>query len=173
MKPRVISTVRTSLNVKTAKNAKTASKSSKFDPICRAARLPLTIQRRTVYEVLSKMRNHPTADQVYIEARKVLPSLSRTSVFRILDILAQRKLIQRVVTPNSTARYEAKMAPHSHTICVQCGLVTDWDNSPMEKKIRTPKETDAPKKFHSTDVTVTVLGLCDKCYVQNKKAGIF
>ncbi|MBQ1456815.1 MAG: transcriptional repressor [Thermoguttaceae bacterium] len=168
MKPRVISTVRTSLNVKTAKNAKTASKSSKFDPICRAARLPLTIQRRTVYEVLSKMRNHPTADQVYIEARKVLPSLSRTSVFRILDILAQRKLIQRVVTPNSTARYEAKMAPHSHTICSQCGLVTDWDGY---KRLPVPK--DAPKKFHSTDVTATILGLCDKCYVQNKKAGIF
>ena len=171
MKPRAISTVRTSLNVKTAKNAKTASKPSKFDPICRAARLPLTIQRRTVYEVLSKMRNHPTADQVYIEARKVLPSLSRTSVFRILDILAQRKLIQRVVTPNSTSRYEAMMTPHSHTICTQCGQVTDWFDSPIEKRLHTPKV--APKKFHSAGVTATVLGLCHNCYVQNKKAGIF
>src|SRR5690606_34308177 len=74
-----------------------------FERICRERRLPVTVQRRTIFEMILDREDHPTADQVYDQVRRRLPSISRTTVYRILDNLVELGLITKICHPGSAA----------------------------------------------------------------------
>jgi Fe2+ or Zn2+ uptake regulation protein len=44
---------------------------------CRTSGLPVTVQRRAIFELLAGRTDHPTADQVWEAARQRLPGVSR------------------------------------------------------------------------------------------------
>lgn len=131
-----------------------------FSYKCRLAGLPLTVQRQVVYDILAATTAHPTADWVYEEAKKRLPHLSRTSVFRILDAFTAHGLIRKIETPGSCARYDGNAARHCHTICTECGAIGDWFHSPFDA-ISCPDQTD--EGFEIDDYSFTVYGVCADC----------
>jgi Fur family peroxide stress response transcriptional regulator len=57
-----------------------ADKQKRLDPFMAAHResgLPVTIQRRAVFEAILERQDHPTAEQVYRAVRRDLPQISR------------------------------------------------------------------------------------------------
>jgi Fe2+ or Zn2+ uptake regulation protein len=72
-----------------------------FERECRSRGLALTVQRRTVFEELEGRHDHPTADQVYESAHDRLPSLSRTTVYRVLETLVETGFARKVHHPDS------------------------------------------------------------------------
>ncbi|TML00138.1 MAG: transcriptional repressor [Actinobacteria bacterium] len=65
-------------------------------------------------------------------------SVSRASIYRILDELEQLQLVQRVEVGQGMVRYErARPAEehHHHLVCVSCGRVTPFSDAGLERAI--------------------------------------
>ncbi|MBS1262668.1 MAG: Peroxide-responsive repressor PerR [Calditrichaeota bacterium] len=85
----------------------------------------MTAQRKAVLDVLHRWHDHPTADEVFLRVRKLLPKVSLATVYRNLDVLAEQDEIQVIEFPGQPRRYDAVTRPHYHIVCVECGRVED------------------------------------------------
>ncbi len=56
----------------------------------------MTNQRKVILEELKKHVDHPTADQIYAEIRKVLPKVSLGTVYRNLDQMSIHGIILKL-----------------------------------------------------------------------------
>jgi Fe2+ or Zn2+ uptake regulation protein len=93
--------------------------------VCRARGLPLTAQRRAVFDALVEADDHPTADAVFARVRGRVPRISRTTVYRVLEAFAAAGLVQRVPHFLGGARYDGNPRRHDHVVCRVCGAVAD------------------------------------------------
>ena len=82
-------------------------------------------QRRLVFEVVHRSRNHPTAQHVYDQARRVIPSISLGTVYRNLRRLEEQGRLKESKIGNRPARFEACRQRHYHIWCVECGRLED------------------------------------------------
>ena len=96
-----------------------------FQRRCRAAGMRVTAQRRAVFEALAADGSHPAADQLYARLARVMPGLSRTTVYRVLDSLEREGLIRRVSSTGGVARFDARPDVHQHLVCRVCGAIAD------------------------------------------------
>jgi Fur family ferric uptake transcriptional regulator len=56
----------------------------------------LTSQRQVILEELKKVTSHPTANEVYDMVRKRLPRIGLGTVYRNLDLLADKGIIRKL-----------------------------------------------------------------------------
>ncbi len=75
-----------------------------------------TEQRKVVYGVLLKNRNHPTADEVFAHIRSEMPSaaVSMATVYNCLETLVQCNLVRQVNFERGPTRYCPNLRPHAH-----------------------------------------------------------
>lgn len=122
-----------------------------------------TAQRNVVLEsVYSLGGTHPTSAEVLKEAKKNHPSISRATVYRNLDVLAEEGKILRVEMTQGPVRYDHTLIPHSHAICRLCDKVFDIAidglNGEVEKLIG--KESAS---FHIEGYSISFEGICREC----------
>lgn len=128
--------------------------------LCRRHGLPLTVQRRFVLQTLLDLGDHPTADEVYVKARRRLPGISRTTVYRVLDALVELGAIGKACTPGSAARYDAGTHRHHHLICTRCDRVMDLDVPVLEL----PTMPNVRRLgFRISDYSIHFKGICAEC----------
>lgn len=99
----------------------------RFEQICKGAGLKVTHQRLEIYRELLSAHDHPSAEAIYKRLEKRLPSLSLDTVYRTLATFEQLKLVYRIETVESQARYEAFTARHHHFLCKTCSQVFDFN----------------------------------------------
>ncbi len=99
-------------------------KSEQLVQKCRENRLKVTPQRIAVYNMLAGNKTHPTVEQVFVEVRKNIKSISLDTVYRILNSFTQIGLIQRLSHGNAV-RYDGNAMPHHHFSCECCNRIFD------------------------------------------------
>jgi len=83
-----------------------------------------TKQNQLILDAVQKHCDHPTADQIYLEVRASNDQISRGTVYRNLDKLADLGSLLRVKVPGAD-RYDCRLDVHYHMICRKCGAVVD------------------------------------------------
>jgi len=85
-----------------------------------------TRQRGVILGILRESHEHPTAETVYREARRVLPNISLGTVYRNLNFLRDQGIV-REIRPNEggSSRFDGADAPHAHFHCVHCNALLD------------------------------------------------
>lgn len=119
-----------------------------------------TIQNSVIYAAVNRLANHPTAEEVYAEVVKEYPSVSRGTVYRNLNRLAEEGKIGKPDLPVSPERYDHKCLPHYHVKCERCGRLFDVDAeqiSGLEKRIKNPNG------FLLTGYDILFKGICPAC----------
>lgn len=137
-----------------------------FKEKCRKVNLALTVQRLAVYVYLAGTTSHPSADRVYEVIHQEYPTISRTSVYRILETFVQHGLIMKLVHPGSNARYDGNPIRHHHLICTECESIFDIENEGETPDI----ETDPPQfvgDFEINGYSIIFTGICSKCRQKN------
>ena len=86
-----------------------------------------TKQRKAILNVLRRTDSHPTADRIYDEVRKVIPNISKGTVYRNLKILREGGKISELNLNGTVSRYEGNNENHYHFRCEKCGRVFDLD----------------------------------------------
>lgn len=123
-------------------------------------RLDMTRQRQVILDELRKVTSHPTADQVYEMARKVLPRISLGTVYRNLEVLSERGTIRKLWAGSAQARYDANLRPHYHIRCETCGRVDDVEVEPVAEMECAAR---AAAGYVVTGHHVEFNGICPKC----------
>ena len=85
-----------------------------------------TIQNNLVLEAVRAMDFHPTAQQVYDSIAAGYPGISRGTVYRNLNQLADEGIIRRVQVANAPDRFDHTAYNHAHFKCSNCGAVCDY-----------------------------------------------
>jgi len=122
--------------------------------------LPLTIQRRVIFESLQGRTDHPTVEGVFAAVGDRLAGLSRTTVYRVLETFVGLGLVRRIDHPGSAARFDPRTDRHLHLICTACGAVEDLD-LPDPPSVPLPRRV--PSGFTIDDYSVHFTGRCRDC----------
>ena len=119
-----------------------------------------TRQRQAILRILSNTRSHPTADQIYDLIRKEIPSISKGTVYRNLQVLEQDGAITELNLNGTLSRFEVRQESHYHFRCEKCGRVFDL-NEPIDKELdkKISKKTGFRVSHHQTEFR----GLCKDC----------
>ncbi|MSQ48144.1 MAG: transcriptional repressor [Deltaproteobacteria bacterium] len=91
----------------------------------RAIRPRTTPQLTVISTAIQGDHSHPSAEDIYLRVRKVLPRISLGTVYRTLQRLVREGTIQMLFFGERTARYDPTLEEHDHFICQQCGRVED------------------------------------------------
>ena len=137
-----------------------AARLKTFERLCRARGVPLTVQRRVIYEAVLDHADHPTADDVYERVRRRLPGVSRTTVYRVLETLVRLGVIGKPSSPGSVARYDKSVDRHHHLVCVRCERTMDLED-PSLNRLKFPDTRLLG--FTIADYSVHFMGVCQSC----------
>ena len=115
-----------------------------------------TPQRQQVYDVLLQKRDHPTAEEVFIRAKKQMPEISHATVYNCLDALVKCGLVRQVQLDRGATRFCPNMHEHCHFYCDACGTVFDVD-LPAKPQ---PRRRRCRKGFKAEHYEIAIHGLC-------------
>ena len=115
-----------------------------------------TPQREHVYSVLLGKRDHPTAEEVFIRAKRESPEISMATVYNCLDALVKCGLVRQLTLERGAARFCPNMEEHCHFYCDSCESVFDID---LPAKTGVP----LPRGFRPERFDVTIHGRCPAC----------
>jgi Fur family ferric uptake transcriptional regulator len=128
----------------------------------RARSWRMTVQRRTIAEVLSAPDIHLTAEQVFDRARSAVPEISRATVYNTLaDLVSMGEVVEVQLVPGPT-RYDPNAGtPHHHLVCERCGKIVDVHPEGLAALTLHP-EDQGDCKIESIEVTFR--GRCASCH---------
>jgi Fur family peroxide stress response transcriptional regulator len=115
-----------------------------------------TPQRQQVYEVLLQERDHPTAEEVFIRSKKVMPDISIATVYNCLTALVKCGLVRQVTLERGAARFCPNMREHCHFHCEACDEVFDLD-------LPEGRGIELPKGFKAERLDIAIHGRCPNC----------
>lgn len=120
----------------------------------------LTPQRREVYNVLLEDRDHPTATEVFLRAKKRVPTISLATVYNCLETLVECGLAKQVNVEREATRYCPNLSEHGHFVCDSCGIVSDI---PVAKGGALTQFLKVPTGFSVNHFEITLRGTCPAC----------
>jgi Fur family transcriptional regulator, peroxide stress response regulator len=132
----------------------------RFETAHRERGLPVTMQRRAVFEAILDRRDHPTADQVFLAVHPRLPQLARMTVYRILGKLVSLRLLSKTCHPGSSARFDPKLHQHHHLVCLDCGDIIDLEDARLNKL---PLPEVGRRGFQIEGYHINFRGRCVRC----------
>ena len=122
--------------------------------------LGLTKQRKAVLQVIRQANKHLTANEVFDDARRFLPSISFATVYNSLRYLKNEGLIGEIQFGTDAKLYDRKLTQHDHAICNGCGKLVDLELSIPDKLLNKAAERS---NFKDATIELTLRGLCPDC----------
>ena len=126
-----------------------------------------TPQRLAVYGAVAGRRDHPSVETVHRGLRRRLPTLSKTTVYATLQLLAEKRLIGCVHGEGDEVRYDGSPAFHAHFRCRACGKIYDV----MPEGAHERPFVRVPKGFQIDNEELTYYGICSSCGKKKKGKG--
>jgi len=120
-------------------------------------------QRELIKEILYSTNSHPTADWVFSQVKKMIPTISLGTIYRNLKQLDDLDII-KTIYDGPVTRYDWNKEPHDHLKCRICGVLIDVKLSDVRIKEIVEERFD----FKVEDVDMTLIGICNK-HLKNKK----
>jgi Fur family peroxide stress response transcriptional regulator len=124
-----------------------------------------TTQRIAICRFALRSRDHPNAQRIYDEVKKVHPTVSLATVYKTLRILTKQGLIQELDLPESQARFDSYVEPHINLVCLQCGNIQDFDDRAAREMV---ERVTAKAEFTQTGQRIDIYGICKTCRGKTK-----
>jgi Fur family transcriptional regulator, peroxide stress response regulator len=112
--------------------------------------------RVKILEFLKAAKHHPTVDDIYQRLVDELPTLSKTTVYNVLNLFEEKQLVKPLIFDKAITRYELMEDQHAHFQCNDCGHVYDIP----KPKVLLPQ---LQAGFTVVEEDVVLRGLCPAC----------
>ena len=122
--------------------------------------LGLTKQREVVLQVIRDADSHLTANEVFAEAKQLLPSISFATVYNSLRYLKDAGHIAEIQFGNGASRFDRMTHRHDHALCTRCGKLVDIE---MEHPKELVKMAAKYSRFKPESLEFTLRGICPEC----------
>ena len=131
----------------------------------------LTRQRTVVFNLLSENKDkHLHVKELYKLARKSVPEINLSTIYRTIKELKQAKLVEELHLGEEHHHYELKKSrKHQHLLCTECSRITEFKTTALEKLCQ---EIKRRYNFSPHDIQVDITGVCSRCMdiEKNKKS---
>jgi len=117
-------------------------------------------QRDIILNNLMHRKDHPTADTLYLDVKEEMPSISLSTVYRNLNLLAQSGQILKLNLGDGMDHFDGDTSSHTHFLCTECGAVLDIEMNHKEE-ILSFVEKNFPGKV--TGHVTYFSGVCGNC----------
>jgi Fur family transcriptional regulator, ferric uptake regulator len=119
--------------------------------------------RERIIELLAREPCALSAVEIEDALRSQGARTSRASVYRVLELLVEHGLVERVTVGRGLARFERVLASgehHHHLLCDRCGRLVAFDDPALERAIgRVSERLGARVEHHD----ITLRGACADC----------
>ena len=124
--------------------------------------LKLTSQRRTILHRAIQARGHFSAEQLLDFSKKQDQTISKATVYRTLALLKESGVLEEQDFGDGKKLYERAQGRnhHDHLICIRCGRIIEFENTPIEKL------QDAEARRHQFKIvyhSLKLFGFCKNC----------
>lgn len=119
-------------------------------------------QRILMLEYLTQNNVHPTADKIYVDLSRRLPTISKATVYNNLKLFLNKGIIKAVNIDNTEVHYDMIMGEHAHFICDKCNKIEDLPVKKMDLDV----SGLAGYEIKSKDVFLK--GICKDCLNEDK-----
>ncbi len=120
--------------------------------------LKVTPQRLAVLDAIITLKNHPTSEMILEYIRKRHPHVSVATVYKVLDVLTEKKIIVRVKTDKDNMRYDADLEKHHHIYCSDCDLIEDYKDEQLNTLLSNYFEEHSIPGFRIEDIRLQLIG---------------
>jgi len=127
----------------------------------------LTEPRRRLAELIERRRGHFTAADLLADAKRRRLGIGRATVFRILELLADQGLVERLELPDGRHAYiPCERSHHHHLVCLECGRSADVGDCGIETVT-----TEAARRsgFLITEHRLELFGRCPTCQTRRRR----
>ena len=143
----------------------------RFKEMLREKGLKVTRQRMAVLETMAAHPGeHLTAEDIYEMTRQKYPEIGLATIYRIVQVLVELRVIDRVSFDDGFVRYELGGGEvcrhhHHHAICEDCGAVISFEDDLLEQLEQAVQDAIG---FCVTDHEVKLYGYCRSCAEKRK-----
>ena len=129
----------------------------------------MTAGREAVINVLASTKEHLSADEIFIRARKINPEIGLTTVYRTLERLSIMGEVHKLDSGDKRGRFELahnEKGHHHHLVCTKCNKIIDYDDFiDDEVKLLSQTEKKLAKKydFKINSHLIQFYGECKSC----------
>ncbi len=95
----------------------------------------MTKQRKLILDIINRSYSHPTAEEIYKEAKEIMPSIALGTVYRNLGIMVEDGDIRRIVGEGAPDKFDRIAPDHEHLRCISCGKITDFQSDSLRSVI--------------------------------------
>jgi Fe2+ or Zn2+ uptake regulation protein len=103
---------------------------------------------------------HLTANEVFLAAKQVLPTISFATVYNSLRYLKEAGHIAEITFGNGASRFDRITHRHDHAICTKCGTLVDIE---MEIPAELIERAERSCSFKTDSIEFTLRGRCPDC----------
>lgn len=125
----------------------------------------LTMQRVAILEELQKVKNHPSARDIYAKVSRKLPDISFGTVYRNLKFMRELNLLRELNCGERSSRFDGNPHDHPHIVCRQCKRVDDLPSDPWGML---NSEAESITRYTVQSHRLEFYGVCPQC---RKKGG--
>ncbi len=120
---------------KPVKTANVSEKKERLKTFLKEKGFKSTRQRDIIATEFLKTSRHITVEDLYRKISRKHKEIGFTTVYRTLKLLTKSGLAAERVFADNLTRYEPLTAEehHDHLICLQCGAITEFENTRIEK----------------------------------------
>ena len=125
----------------------------------------LTGPRRALAALIAAHGRHFTADDLLGESRRRRLGVTRATIFRSLDVLADLGVVERLDLPSGEHAFVAcEPAHHHHVVCSSCGRTAGVADPGLE---RIAEAIGRESGFRIDTHRLELFGLCPTCRKPN------
>ena len=119
----------------------------------------ITPQRIAIVDYLLKTEDHPNAELIHKVVRKRYPMVSLSTVYKTLDLLREKKLVNEIEVEGE-ARFDAHTDAHINLVCMKCGKIDDVDEESLKEiQVKAAKKS----KYLILKSNFELHGYCNSC----------
>ena len=116
-----------------------------------------SFQRLKIYEYLAKTVTHPTADMIFTELAKEIPTLSKTTIYNTLNLFQNNGIVSGLAIDANETRYDPDPRVHAHFKCFECGSIIDIPVEPSYTDMVMAEEHEVKERH------IYLKGTCKNC----------
>jgi Fur family ferric uptake transcriptional regulator len=119
--------------------------------------------RERIIELLAQEPCALSAVEIEDALRAGGARIGRASVYRVLELLVEHGLVERVAVGRGLSRFERALADgehHHHLVCEHCGRLVAFDDPALERAINRVSERLGARVAHHD---ITLHGACPDC----------
>lgn len=121
----------------------------------------LTGPRRELAALISRRQGHFTAADLLADAEDHNLGIGRATVFRLLELLADQNLVERVDLPDGRHAYvPCEPSHHHHLVCISCGAISEVDDCGIDA---VTAEAAQRSGFEIQSHRLELFGRCPRC----------